>query len=203
MKYAKITFIGVNSPSGVQPAGNYIHGPMPSALRPFYASFLFSSEAPYSPGYYIRNTFPPDLTTDQNSLSYYVLRYSPNDAYTGGSSIILEGGFYDKDAALYEGGWEVFNGVSALPGATTFTNNVSGASGTATIDLLDDTRYPTDAQKSPLTGPDFVWGWDGFIWRWIEPTETPYADILATGGGRYHQSVVAIAHGQIYYGNIT
>jgi hypothetical protein len=184
MKYAKITFLGVNSPSGGQPVGSYIryiHGPMPSVLRPFSVSFLSSSGYPYSPGYYTKNTFPSGLTTDQYSLSFYQLRY----------------------LSTYQIGWEVFSGTSAFAGATTFTNEVDGASGSATVDLYDDFLMPTSDQKSPLIGPDFVWGWDGFIWRWIDPTETLHADILAAGGGRYHQSIVTVAHGQIYYGSIT
>ena len=202
MKWATITFTGVTSPLGGQSAGNYIHGPMPSPLRPFYVAYT-AAGWPYAPGYYTQNTFPPDLTTTQPSLQYHQMLYVPVVS-GGGSRVAFYGGYFDKTSGTYQAGWAVFEGSSAFEGTLMFTNDVDGGTGTALVELHDDETFLsyTD-QRSSLIAPDFAWGWDGFVWRWIAPGEVGYADLIAAGGGRYHQNIVAVSHGKVYYGSVT
>jgi hypothetical protein len=204
MKWAKLTFVGVTSPLGGLPAGNYISGPMPDSSRPFSLPYS-ASGFPYTPGYYPKNTFPSDLTTDKPSLQYYQVLYAPVNEAGGGSLVRLFGGYFDKTTGLYEAGWTVFEGSSPLEGAVTFSNSVPGSTGTVLVEINDDATGGIETGgKSPLIGSDFVWGFDGFCWRWIYPSETTlHPDLLAAGGGRYHQNVIAVSHGNIYYGSLT
>jgi hypothetical protein len=48
-----------------------------------------------------------------------------------------------------------------------------------------------------------VWGWNGSAWGWIASGSTGYTNLLTTGGGRFHQTIVVVAYGTIYYGSMT
>jgi hypothetical protein len=102
----------------------------------------------------------------------------------------------------------IFHGESTYSGIITLANAGTVGGGSALVTLHDDSDNDANvlgfgSGRGWLYDPTAVWGWDGINWRWIYPTETESAALVAAGGGRYHQSVVAVSHGSVYYGSIT
>jgi hypothetical protein len=114
----------------------------------------------------------------------------------------LQGTYIDRSDGSRVSGW-IFLGVGNVDDLI-FSNGVSGGTGFATVELYESPEV-TYTERSYLYTPTLVWGWDavGSVWRWLESGETGYADLVAAGGGRYHQNIVTVSHGKIYYGSVT
>jgi hypothetical protein len=205
MRWAKVRFTGFTftySP----PPGLTIHPlvTLPGAGQYFYAPYEPDF---YSPGVgaYYKKTFTGTLpNTGTPTLGYNVLFA---DSATPGESYLelrLSARLNTISGQTVEE-YTMFRGVPISE--YVLDNDPAIGTGTAYVEIVDDQGNQqlagTDA-RSPLYTPDLVWGWDGYLWRWITPSEsTLHPGLLAAGGGRYHQSVVAVSHGNVYYGSLT
>jgi len=192
MRYAKITFSGVTNRSTVAPGGTILP-PVPNLLHPIYLPetspnvFVTDGRDPIT-GFGLYVTYTPRMTFPEDHTELF---------YAGGSGT----------------DWMLFCSIYTHHDETSITNNTNqfgggelcpSGTGHAYIEIIEDPGITILSSRPVYYDNNLVWGFADGYWRWMTPgVDSGLAPVLAIGGGRYKQSVVAIGHGKVYYGDIT